>query len=1150
MAIAFLLYPAAVQSRPVADETLGNERTIVTPDVEIRGRVSDRIDGGARRGGNLFHSFQEFNVEAGRSVYFTDPGVKNILTRITGGGRSQIDGRLGVLGNANLFLLNPNGVVFGANASLDVRGSFVTSTADSLVFENDYRFSAVNPDTPPLLTLSVPIGLQFGSTPGGIQVQGSGHNLSLDSETGVIDRRDRPVGLQVGRGQFGIEASAGQTLALVGGELAIEGGNLTAAGGRIELGSVAGGSLVRLTPTDPGFNLSYAGVNQFQDIRLTQAASVDSSGNGGGGIQVQGRAITLSDGSAILSNTSGRQAGAELRVRASDSVELIGSAADNQFPSGLFTNSGSGASADGGNLFLTTDRLRVVDGGQISASTSGVGNTGNLRIQAQSVEVIGSNPVAGLGSLLSASPQPRSTGKGGNLSLTTDRLRVVDGAQISTSTFGAGDAGNLRIQAQSVEVTGSDPTGVAFPSGIFASAQSGSSGNGGNLTLTTDRLRLADGGQMYVSTFETGNAGNLRVQAHTIEVIGTNPDGFNSILAASAESESSGDGGNLTLTTDRLQLADGGQIFVNTSEKGNAGNLRIQAQLVEITGSNSTASPPSGLFASADRGSSGDGGNLTLTTDRLQLANGGQILASTFGVGNAGNLTLQAQSIESFSSLLAVSVERGATGDGGNLTLITDRLRLADGGQIAAQTFGEGNAGDLRIQARSIEATGSNPDGFASGLFAGVSRGARGNGGDLTIVTDRLRLAEAGTVATRTAGIGDAGSINIQATSSINLSDGGTITSSVENGARGNSSSITLDTPNLSLDNAQIRASTDGAGRPGSISILDADTVTLDHNSTISTAVGAAAETNQPGNIDLQTQQLTLSDRSTLTASTAAPSNGGTIGITAGQVEILDRSRIAVNSLDIGRAGDINISAQTVQLNDRGRITAETRSADGGNINLRDLDLLLLQNRSRISASAEAITLVPEVSGDGGNVTIDADFIVSPANENSDIRANARRGNGGRVTINSQGLFGIEAQDQPIDRSDITASSERGVQGTVEVTVPDTDPERGAIELPTALVDRSDQIAQACPTGDEAIDLSKFVITGRGGLPPNLDEILNGDAVQVDLVTREAQSRPMPELAAAAPPIVEAQGWVKDANGTVRLVGSSSQPFFAPWQCS
>jgi filamentous hemagglutinin family protein len=215
----------------VPDTTLGSENSRVTG---ISPTI-DQINGGATRGTNLFHSFQEFNVGEGRSAYFTNPaGIENILTRVTGTNPSNILGTLGITGgNANLFLINPNGIIFGQNASLDVGGSFTATTANAIKLGDTGLFSASEPATSNLLTVR-PSALFFNAVaPGAIVNQSLAQSLS-----GQTNSLDGPVGLQV---------PIGKTLALIGGNVAIEGGNLTAAGGIIELGSVAGVGEVSLS---------------------------------------------------------------------------------------------------------------------------------------------------------------------------------------------------------------------------------------------------------------------------------------------------------------------------------------------------------------------------------------------------------------------------------------------------------------------------------------------------------------------------------------------------------------------------------------------------------------------------------------------------------------------------------------------------------------------------------------------------------------------------------------------------------------------------------------------------------------------------------------------------------------------------------------
>jgi filamentous hemagglutinin family protein len=220
------------------DRTLGNESSVVKPNRDIKGIPSNRIDGGARRGGNLFHSFQEFNVEEGRGAYFTNPsGVENILSRVTGSNPSEILGRLGVIGgNANLFLINPNGIIFGANASLDVNGSFLATTADGIKLGETGQFSATEPQKSNLLRID-PSALFFNA----VAAQPIVNQSQADSLSGQTNSDGTAVGLQVPNGE---------TLALVGGDVFLRNGNLTAAEGRIELGSVAGAGEVSLSESD------------------------------------------------------------------------------------------------------------------------------------------------------------------------------------------------------------------------------------------------------------------------------------------------------------------------------------------------------------------------------------------------------------------------------------------------------------------------------------------------------------------------------------------------------------------------------------------------------------------------------------------------------------------------------------------------------------------------------------------------------------------------------------------------------------------------------------------------------------------------------------------------------------------------------------
>ncbi len=537
-------------TQPIPDSTLGVESSVVTPKV-INGIPSDQIDGGAIRGANLFHSFEQFSVITGHTAYFNNtPDIKNIISRVTGGSVSNIDGSIRTNTTANVFLLNPNGIIFGPNATLNIGGSFLASTASSLDFADGTQFSATAPQTTPLLTVSVPIGLQFGAAAGSIR------NQSRATNSGLV------VGLQV---------QPGKTLALVGGDVTLEGGYLTAEEGRIELGSVAGSSLVSLTPTDQGLVLGYEGIQNFQDIQLSQSALVSARGEGGN-IQVQGRRVVMLTESLILATNQGTQAGGDLTVTASESVELIGG-------SGLI--SATDAIGDGGDITIKTGRLLIRDGAFVSTTsaeyqdpsgqlTPATGKAGDLTVNAsESVE------------LRNSSMQSETLGSGdaGNVTINTERLLVRNEATVTVSSRGTGDAGNLTVTARSILL---DKKG-----GLIATSESGK--GGGNIRLQElDLLQLRRTSEISTNAEGEGNGGNIAINTDLLAALERS-----NITANAIE----GRGGNIQINTQGLFLSPGSEITAS-SKRGidgvveinrpetdpSRGLVNLPEQVVDVTG--------------------------------------------------------------------------------------------------------------------------------------------------------------------------------------------------------------------------------------------------------------------------------------------------------------------------------------------------------------------------------------------------------------------------------------------------------------------------------------------------------------------------------------------------------------------------------------
>ncbi|KST69494.1 hypothetical protein BC008_04360 [Mastigocoleus testarum BC008] len=351
-----LFLPICAFSPPIAKAEIISDETTNTTVIPNGNNFT--ITNGTRIGNNLFHSFSKFSVPNKGLAFFSNAAeIKNIFSRVTGGNISHIDGLIGTNGKANLFFINPTGIIFGENAVLNVGGSFIASTADSILFEDTTSFSATEGNTPPLLTISIPTGLQTGANPGKIEVQGPGHNLIVDPTTGIIDASNRPLGLL---------ALPDQTLALIGSKVSMEGGNITGFGGRIEIGSISADETITLNPSNSGFVLGYESIGKFEDINITQASSVFNTNSGE--IQIQGKQITITDASPVTASTQNDLPGGSIYVHASESLTAITSKT-NIIPSGLFAIVFAGASGNGGNVEVKTEDLRLVGGGQITANS-------------------------------------------------------------------------------------------------------------------------------------------------------------------------------------------------------------------------------------------------------------------------------------------------------------------------------------------------------------------------------------------------------------------------------------------------------------------------------------------------------------------------------------------------------------------------------------------------------------------------------------------------------------------------------------------------------------------------------------------------------------------------------------------------------------
>ncbi|MEN9518045.1 MAG: hypothetical protein RLZZ381_633 [Cyanobacteriota bacterium] len=584
-----------------------------------------KINGGQRAGNNLFYSFEDFSILEGKEAVFENAtDIENIFTRITGESVSNIDGILKTQGGANFFLINPKGIIFGKNASLDIGGSVITTTANSIQFEDGTEFAANSSTTEAAITIDRPIGLNFGNNNGAIAINGNGNQIASESPLQPIKFDQKPKGLSV---------SSGKTLALIGNGIDFNGGVITTEGGEIYLASVASGA-VNLNENTSGFTLTSNESTKFQDINLNQQSLIHASGEQPGIISLAGENISLLNASFVLAQNEGTSSDSLLNINAKETLSLSGRVS--KIPSNISSetfNSGKGA-----NINIFAQRMQLQNSGRIRTNSFSGGMSGDINVDiADSIQLSTSLIIA----------TTFAEGNAGNVTLSASQLRVHS-AGVTSSTNASGNGGNVTVDVALIEIAGT----ASIDRASIATTSFGT-GNTGNLTLNTEQLRVIDGASLSSSSFATGDAGTLVINAsESVEVrgmsinpkINTNP---HSVIRSAVQSVS-------PQAAKALKLPN-----VPT---GNAGNLTIATPQLNVI--------QEGVVSVENQGT-GSGGTLSINTEQLNLFEAGRITAaSVSGTGGKINLKTNQLHLDDNSSITAT----GENGDGGKIAIDTTAL--------------------------------------------------------------------------------------------------------------------------------------------------------------------------------------------------------------------------------------------------------------------------------------------------------------------------------------------------------------------------------------------------------------------------------------------------------------------------------------------
>ena len=727
---------SALAQNQIPDNTLGVERSIVVPNAIMPG--FNLITGGAVRNTNLFHSFQQFDIPIGGGAYFNSPNpqVQNILVRVTGNLPSQIQGVLGVVGNGNLFLANSNGIVFGPQAQIDVRGSFVATTAPQIRFA-DNTILDNSPNTAPLLTVAAPLGLDFPNQAPAAPIIVNGANLYIPSQKtfALVGGAVQILGSNAPN-YSGIVAGGAPFMTLPDGTVIP-----TTAGGRVELTGINYGG-VDLIPNASGWAITPVANSQMADVSLSQNATIDIFSQGGGGIAIKSDHFRLRENSRIAIFNLGNAATEGLNITAQNTVELNGignylptfdkfgsfSSGPGEFRNGLFTISFGGGNA--GNINLVGRDLVMNNGAFAIASSA-------LQASGGSINVAMTENMRLNNSALVTATRTGSTGAAGDIIVNTRNLFLSNQGELLAGTAGSGQGGQILVNAsESVQINGVEPfLRVGFLVNTGLNTGTVANAKGGDLTVNSPLLRLNNGARISASTSGSNLAGLIRLNVKRLEMVGLIPSGTagSRIDAESYGAFSSGAASDIEINADSVLVADLGTISVSSFGIGNAGNLNLRANRLELLRGGSvqgtvTAAQEGNLnFTTGalilrnskiitDAQGTSTGSNINITTDTLTLLDNSQITANAKS-GRGGNIFINAQGIfRSDNSIITASSELGIDGliqirspaVNVNDNLVTLSVKFADSTNgLSGNCLSQGKGTDTNSRRSSFQLIGN-----------------------------------------------------------------------------------------------------------------------------------------------------------------------------------------------------------------------------------------------------------------------------------------------------------------------------------------------------------------------------------------------------------------------------------------------------------
>jgi len=1075
IAFHLLATAPAAYAQVVFDGSIGaaGKLNLPGPDYDIKAEY------GRQAGANLFHSFQQFNLNTHETATFTGPdSVRNIISRVTGGSASWIDGMLrSAIPGADLYLLNPAGVMFGQNASLDLSGGFHVSTADYLRLGDNDRFYTF-PHENDMLSVSEPAAFGFlDGDSGKITLEGKG-------KLGYEIWGENDASWRDWWKHAGIKEDDNKNLMFVPGLAVSEGKNISLVGGDIEIKGTS-------VPNIKGDDVP-VGANLNAPEGKIQMASIASEGEAAftdAGLDVSGSRlgnITMSEGAGITVNSSGNDS----------------------------TRAGAGSVFIRSGSFVMDTASRI-----ISQPRHGDGQT--IVIQADNVTLQNSSEIKA---------NALGTGKGTDVVINASETVTIADGKIKNGSFykqDAGAGGELSVTAKNIEISGTKSS---------LGGESYGSGKGGNITLNAaESLHLFKEGQISASAtaWSTSRGGDITVTAPQLTV--------ENKAVIKSRSEGAGQGGNIAIHVRELQIADRGEISLRAEQSGNGGNLSISgidpayddfADVVALSGENSAIR--------ADTTGSGNAGNISVTAKSMSLTDTASVVTSASDTGNAGNIKLNVEKLDlgknsviaSSSEYLSVKIHTVAdlaardeltaeakpddvvivkdAGDGSSaafmlnafgdvwipigkdIRIVADLTELDDlsfafqmgetviePGEIAVvKDTGDGAAGSfvfnglsewVKIKSVYLADDIADREGFTA-LAGDVARVDTVDGSIRNFVytgkewldfkevykvkdiaeRDRLSVHAGDAAKVEDAGdgktkgfvfdgenwipfymTGSAGAIDIQARDAVTLKDDSLISTASTGGVI--AGEIRLNAPEVKLgDRALIASTSESVGDAGTISVnTQGGSVSLDGDAALSSATSGYGNA---GSVTVNTGSLEAGGNACISSASNFKEKGGDAGTVSIQADsglrIRDSASVKTSAQGQGNAGNISIEAGNVRLENGAAVSSASHARENGGaagmIRI-NADSVWLLNSSSLTSEAENTAALDETADkQNGRIEMQIKDTLYLSGSRITTSVKGGLGNGGDVVIGSP-TFVV------LNKGEIKANAYQGNGGNIRI---------------------------------------------------------------------------------------------------------------------